>query len=327
MTPQHGLFVGLTTLDCIYQADHPPATNEKVVADKSLLVAGGPATNAAVAFAQLGKQNTAMLSSVIGDHPLTSVIKEDLQAYGVTLADLAPTRPSPPPMSSIVVTDSTGERAVITRNAVNMQAPLSQISPELLEGVEIVLIDGHQMAISAQIAQWANAKKIPVVVDAGSWKPNFETVLALADVVVGSANFFPPECTTAQDVLAYLKSLDVPKIAITRGSASILYQSRDDQSRDDQSSGFSGPDENAKHSAETALHELDVPQVRAVDTLGAGDIFHGAFCHFYLTHTFEESLLKASRSASFACQYWGTRDWTKIYCMTDEDANEESENP
>lgn len=317
MTPQHGLFVGLTTLDCIYQAAHPPATNEKVVADKSLLVAGGPATNAAVAFAQLGKQNTATLSSVIGDHPLTSVIKEDLQEYGVTLADLDPTRPSPPPMSSIVVTDATGERAVITRNAVNMQAQAGQISPALLERVSIVLMDGHQMVISAQIAQWAKAKQIPIVVDAGSWKPNFETVLALADVVVASANFCPPESTTAQDVFTYLKSLGVPNVAITRGAASILYQTLD----------FNEAANNANHSAETGLHELEVPQVRAVDTLGAGDIFHGSFCHFYLTHTFAESLLKASRSASFACQYWGTRDWTKIYRMVDEDENEESENP
>lgn len=327
MTLQHGLFVGLTTLDCIYQAAHPPATNEKVVADKSLFVAGGPATNAAVAFAQLGKKNTATLSSVIGDHPLTSVIKEDLQAYGVTLADLDAALPSPPPMSSIVVTDATGERAVITRNAVDMQAQVSQISPEILDGVSIVLVDGHQMMISAQIAQWAKAKRIPIVVDAGSWKPNFEAVLAFADVVVASANFSPPECTTPQDVFAYLKALGVPKVAITRGAASILYQSSDLNGADD----LNGANQNANHSGDTAAqiapHELEVPQVRAVDTLGAGDIFHGAFCHFYLTHPFEETLLKASRSASFACQYWGTRDWTKIYRMVDEEENEESENP
>ncbi|MEL6813503.1 MAG: PfkB family carbohydrate kinase [Cyanobacteria bacterium J06598_3] len=322
MTLQHGLFVGLTTLDCIYQADHPPATNEKIVADKSLLVAGGPATNAAVAFAQLGKHNRATLSSVIGAHPLTSIIKEDLHEYGVTVADLDPSRPDLPPVSSIVVSHATGERAVITRNAVNMQAQPSQILPELLEGVSIVLVDGHQMVLSAQIAQWANAKQIPVVVDAGSWKPGFETVLALAEVVVASANFSPPECTTAQDVVVYLKSLGVPNVAITRGAESILYQDSGLNAADQ-----APQDSDANHLDKTVLHELDVPQVRALDTLGAGDIFHGAFCHFYLTHTFAESLLKASRSASFACQYWGTRDWTKIYRMVDEDENEESENP
>ncbi|PZO45967.1 MAG: ribokinase, partial [Phormidesmis priestleyi] len=119
-----------------------------------------------------------------------------------------------------------------------------------------------------------------------------------ADVVIASANFFPPDCVVAADVFAYLQRLEVPQIAITHGSEPILY-------RHGNSSGV-----------------IEIPNVRAVDTLGAGDIFHGAFCHFYLAHGFEDSLLKASRSAAFACQHWGTRDWSKIYRMTDDDDEE-----
>ena len=52
--PPRGLFVGLTTLDLIYHADHPPQANQKVVAKDMMFAAGGPATNAAVAFAALG---------------------------------------------------------------------------------------------------------------------------------------------------------------------------------------------------------------------------------------------------------------------------------
>jgi sugar/nucleoside kinase (ribokinase family) len=301
MASKRGLFVGLTTLDCLYQADHPPSADEKVVAHKSLLVAGGPATNAAVAFAQLGGStgNQAVLASVLGEHPLITLLREDLQGHGVILADLDPTRLSPPPVSSIVVTLATGERAVVASNALDRQAEIAQIPSDILMGVGVVLIDGHQMAVSAQIAQWAKAQNILVVVDAGSWKPGFETVLAWADSVVASANFLPPDCANADDVFAYLKALKVPQRAITRGADSILYQT-------DEGSG-----------------EIEIPQVRAVDTLGAGDIFHGAFCHFCLTHEFAEALLKASRSASFACQYWGTRDWTKIYRMDDIDESEE----
>lgn len=306
MTSKHGLFVGLTTFDCIYQATHSPAPNEKIVAAKSLLVAGGPATNAAVAFAQLGGSSAqyATLVSVLGEHPLTTVLREDLQEQGVTLVDLEPTKLLPPPISSIVVTDSSGDRAVVSTNAAQMQAKANQVSIDILDGVSIVLIDGHQMAVGAQIAHWAKAKQIPVIVDAGSWKPNFDTVLALADVVVASASFFPPACSTPEQVFAYLTSLGVPQMAITQGAAPILYR---------------------EGNAEKTHYKIEVPQVRAVDTLGAGDIFHGAFCHFYQSHLFEESLLKASRSASFACQYWGTRDWTKIYRMSDETETDEAE--
>ena len=304
-----GLFIGVTTLDCIYQADHPPTANGKVVALKSLMVAGGPATNAAVAFAQLGRENQAVLSSVLGAHPLSTLLREDLQGQGVTLADLDRQRLGPPPVSSIVVSAASGERAIISRSAEDMQIAADQVAEDMLDGVDIVLLDGHQMAVSAQVAGWAKAKGIPVVVDAGSWKPNFETVLAIADVVVASANFYPPGCESSAQVVAYLLSQSVEKIAITQGSAPVLYF--DEAAADAEKEGF-----------------VEVPQVRAVDTLGAGDIFHGAFCHFFLTHTFEEALMKASRTASFSCQHWGTRDWTKIYRMTeDEDEpNEETAN-
>ncbi len=306
MANKRGLFVGMTTLDCLYQAERSPAADEKIVATKSLLVSGGPATNAAVAFAQLGgsQGNDAVLLSVLGEHPLTALLKEDLQEYGVTIADLNPERLSPPPVSSIVVTQATGERAVVATNAVDLQVEsdemLSTISIDILADANVVLIDGHQMAVGRQVAQWAKAKQIPVVVDAGSWKPDFETVLGLADVVVASANFFPPGCANADEVFAYLEGLGVAQIAITQGADPILF--------------WEGGE----------LGKIEVPKIRAVDTLGAGDIFHGAFCHFYVSHLFEETLLKASRSASFACQYWGTRDWTKIYRMTDEDEADET---
>ena len=45
-----GLFVGLVTLDLIYLAESPPKNNQKLVADDYLVAAGGPVTNAAVAF-------------------------------------------------------------------------------------------------------------------------------------------------------------------------------------------------------------------------------------------------------------------------------------
>ena len=31
---------------------------------------------------------------------------------------------------------------------------------------------------------------------------------------------------------------------------------------------------------------IEVSPIKAVDTLGAGDIFYGAFCHFILNHNF-----------------------------------------
>lgn len=279
----HGLFIGLTTIDLLYLAATPPTKNQKLVASDYLVSAGGPATNAAIAFAHLGNQATVL--SAIGVHPITHLVRADLEQSGVKMVDLAPDRPDPPPVSSIIVTEATGERAVISINAVKTQVSVEQIPVNILENVNVVLIDGHQMRVSRAIAQQAKAHNIPVVIDGGSWKPDFETVLSLADYIICSANFHPPHCETEAETIAYLQKLAVPHIAITHGGEPIWYDDR----------------------AQTGL--IPVPAIQPVDTLGAGDIFHGAFCHHILQTNFVEALEKAAQVAARSCQYFGTRRW------------------
>ena len=56
--------------------------------------------------------------------------------------------------------------------------------------------------------------------------------------------------------------------------------------------------------------KIPVPEINAVDTLGAGDVLHGAFC-YYLTEglTRKEALNSASLIASRSCCYFGTHIW------------------
>lgn len=57
--------------------------------------------------------------------------------------------------------------------------------------------------------------------------------------------------------------------------------------------------------------ELPVKKVSAVDSLGAGDFLHGAFCYYYLEAKldFEKALKQAMQLATFTCQFKGTRSW------------------
>ena len=279
-----GVFVGLTTLDCVYQTTKALAPNEKQVAEAMLLAAGGPATNAAVAFSALG--NRAYVVGALGCHPLSTVVRDDLTQQRVELVDLTPEATTPPSFSSIVVNQTTGDRAVISRNAADRPIPKVLPPSELLDQADCVLIDGHQMALGKHLAQQAQQLDIPVVIDAGSWKPGFEEVLSLATAVIASAAFRPPQYTVEQGAIAYLQTLDIPHVAVTRGARSILYQTP------------------------SHVGELTVPIVQPVDTLGAGDIFHGAFCHSY-AHGIEflEALTQAAQVASASCQSFGTRQW------------------
>src|SRR5439155_20746140 len=107
-----GLFVGLTTIDIQYLVDTFPASNSKTVAGTFAMSVGGPATNAAIAFAHLGGKSHLM--SAIGHNQFTPFIESELHQYNVEFTDLTPEANQLPTVSSIVTTSGCGHRAVIT---------------------------------------------------------------------------------------------------------------------------------------------------------------------------------------------------------------------
>ncbi|MDY7006667.1 MAG: sugar kinase [Cyanobacteriota bacterium] len=278
-----GLFVGLITLDLVYLTTTYPEKNQKIVAADRTITAGGPATNAAVTFSYFDNQTTLLCG--LGNHPITHLIRADLEKHNVTIQDLDKNRDEPPPVSSIITTQNTGDRSVISINATKSQISKKLIDPEIIHNIDLVLIDGHQMAASLEVAQLAKSKNIPIVIDGGSWKPGFEEILPFVDYAICSANFYPPNCESKEEVFAYLANQNIPHIAITQGEKPIKYLSQ----------GKFG--------------NVEVPKINAVDTLGAGDIFHGAFCHYIFNWEFTEALANAVNIAAHSCQYFGTRQW------------------
>ena len=151
--------------------------------------------------------------------------------------------------------------------------------------MDVILIDGHQMEVSWELAKVAKSREIPIVIDGGSWKPGFEKVLPFVDYAICSANFSPPQCHNTGDVFNFLQKMGISQIAITNGKQPIQYL---DQGK---------------------ISTIPVASINALDTLGAGDIFHGAFCHHILQADFPTALSKAAHIASKSCQFFGTRSW------------------
>jgi sugar/nucleoside kinase (ribokinase family) len=177
------------------------------------------------------------LVSAVGAHPLGALIRDDLDRYGVRLVDAAAGRAGPPPVSAITVLAATGQRTIVSRNAGDLAAG---VPVDLdLAGADAVLVDGHHPALAVAAARAGR----PLVVDAGSWRPVFADVLPHALVVACSAAFRAPDPV----LLAA-----VPHVAVTDGPRPVRWRS--------------GP----------AAGAVPVPAVAAVDTAGAGDVFHGA---------------------------------------------------
>ncbi|WP_037295254.1 PfkB family carbohydrate kinase [Saccharomonospora azurea] len=241
------LLAGLCTVDLVQRVRHLPEPGEKVQSGSVEVAAGGPATNAAVTVAALGQE--ALLLTVLGRHPLAELARADLAECGVTVLDARPEWDAPPPISSVTVREHDGERTVVSHNAASFdEEVLADADLDADPAVrawrpDAVLLDGHHPVLALAAARWARRHDRPVVVDAGSWKPVFADVFPLADVVACSALFTAP-----QGVLD-----DVGVVVTTAGPEPVRWR---------------GP-----HGSGTVA----VPEVDARDTLGAGDVWHGAF--------------------------------------------------
>ena len=280
------LFVGLSTLDIQYFVDKFPGSNVKLKTEEPKLLVGGPATNAAVANSFLGGKS--VLLSGVGDSPFKELFTKDFNECGIKHLDFYNGKKQLPVLASVITSRNNGDRTIFTCNpgSSNFKIDLRQLVDEI--SPEQILIDGFYPEIAIPICRLAKTKCIPVILDGGSWKPQFHDILRYVDYAICSANFHPPGCKSRNNVIDYLTQAGISKVAITNGAEQIHFN-----------------EQNRKG-------EIQVPKIEAVDTLGAGDFFHGAFCFYNrLESSFENAIKRASVVASKSCEYPGTRDWLK----------------
>jgi len=291
--PSVVLTCGLATLDVVQTVDHVPAPDEKLVATDLVVAAGGPAANAAVTCSALGIP--ARLLTRIGHGPLASVVAADLRGAGVDVVDVGGPNLSPP-VSTVLVTCGTGERAVVSVNATasgarQLDGSGTDRPAGLLDGVAVVLVDGHHLDLALACARAARERGIPVVLDGGSWKPGLEALLPLVDVAVLSADFAVPG---AGDPLAAVRRAGPRVVAQSHGPGPIRVLTYE------------------------GITTVEVPAVEVVDTLGAGDVLHGALVAWLASAlgpgraTVAEvrvGLAWAAGVASASCAAAGSRGW------------------
>lgn len=283
-TMHKGIFLGLATADIVYYVAHHLHSNEKLKAERQLAYAGGPATNAAVAFAAF--DNEATLITGLGQHPLAHVAKHDIIEHKLTLVDAAEQPKRPPVLASILVDLSSGDRAVVYSNTDLRKLRVDAINETTLEYADLLMLDGYYLPQAIQLATWAKEMRVPVILDGGSWKDGLDKLLPLVDYAICSDNFLPPACSQSTEVFSTLRRFGIEHIAITRGGEPVLAL------------------------VDGEIHEVPVMPVQPVDTLGAGDIFHGAFCHYILERNdFLLALERAGEVASLSCTSLGTRAW------------------
>lgn len=281
-----GLFVGLATLDVIHRVAAPPAANQKITASAQFVAAGGPAANAAVTFAALGGEAT--LLTALGSSPIARAITDELTGVGVRVVDVAPELTGDAPVSAVAVTESTGDRAVVGGDAaaLTVAPPPAEELVAFVDAADVVLVDGHHPLLAQAAADAAHAAGRPTVVDAGRWKPVMTELLPRITDIVASADFRLPGSLSTEDTMGRLAEAGTSVVVATAGSSPVRWWTE----------GTHG--------------ESAVPRVDAVDTLGAGDVFHGAYAYALARGArIQRRIAFASRVAATRCEMVGPRSW------------------
>ncbi len=246
------LAIGHAALDRVVQVDLFPGADEK--AQVTLLTdgGGGPAATAMVTVARMGGRG--VLCAAVGQDAAGERIRDELQSEGVDIQPMQVRAGCRSPLSYVVVEQKTASRTIFWDRGNAPQLSPDEIPAGLVEGAAALLVDGHQGPAQRAAARRARQAGVPVVLDGGSLRPSTRELLELTDHAVVSERFARDWCgETGEEGLRALQAAGPAVAVITLGERGCI--------------GAQG--------GET----LTIPAlpVRAVDTNGAGDVFHGAY--------------------------------------------------
>jgi sulfofructose kinase len=251
--------VGLNATDTLLLVPHFPAYAGKAPFEEEVMSPGGQVASAMVACARLGLRVKYIGS--IGDDERGRIQMESLRGTGINLDHVQLRKNCPNQSAYIIVDRSTGERTVLWRRAECLRIDPAQITPEQITGARLLMIDGHDTPAVARAAEIARRHGIPVVVDVDTIYHGFDKVLPNVDYLVASSEF-PTTWTGERDPFVALETLQnefgMKVAAMTLGAHGAL----------------------ARVDGRFVYSPAYV--VNCIDTTGAGDVFHGAFCYAVL---------------------------------------------
>jgi len=279
----HILCAGIAVLDEVFRVAGLPPPDTKVEASEFITIGGGCAANAAVAITRLGGRVrfAAPLGGgedIIGDRLVAGLENEGIDCSGCVRMPGGRT-----PVSAIFV-DSRGERTIATFRDHRLDAVVPSDPEGLVAGVDAVLVDNRFVGFVLPICRAAQRRGIAVVIDAD--KPTADT-----DPVFGAGShvIFSGEClraTARTDDLAlgltHMAQFTDAFLAVTDGPRPVLW--RDGRT----------------------IRQTPVFAIEAVDTLAAGDVFHGAFALALVEGSATEPALRfAAAAAAIKCTRFG----------------------
>lgn len=247
--------IGQAAYDITLPMDHFPIENKKTRSSDRIECSGGSACNCAYLLAKWGMET--YFAGVVGNDYYGNRIKEELDKIGINTKYLE-VNPMYQTTSSYIIANTTnGSRTIIT----NRPKELILEDRDIPEKFDVILLDGYERDFANKVIE--NNPKAIKIIDAGSMKEATIELAKKVDYIVCSKDF-AEEYTRKKVDYQDLTSLVVIHRILEKDFKNKIIITLEDK-------GCFVYDDGYKL--------VPTLKMKAVDTTGAGDIFHGAFTY------------------------------------------------
>lgn len=280
------LCVGHSACDITYLMKEYPIENRKYKVDETKMMGGGPTGNASYLLGKY-KEDVSYITT-LGTDPYGKSIVQELESVGVDLENTLIQEVYKTPCSMIITNTSNGSRTILNHRVKNIVPENYQI--KYLKKPKFILFDGHEIEL-ARLALKEFPESITIL-DAGSYKEETVELASEVDYLICSEDFARDYTKVEklnnenyEEVFSQMEVLNGKNVIITLGEKGCIYRRNGE------------------------LYNHPAFQTKAVDTTGAGDIFHGAFV-YALSNEFDfiKTIKFSSACASLSVEKIGGRE-------------------
>ena len=248
---------------------------------------GGQGGTAACCISRLGGR--AAYVGKLGDDDEGKLCLKRLEDFGVATDFVEIVKGGQTPVAYVFITADSGARSIIYERNVLPKLKINNVVKSLIMQTGVALLDPEVTYLGGHLKKLAGSD-LRVIYDCERWREGIEDIMNTADYFIPSSEFLEAEELGFQD-FAFNKKI----ITLNNRVAGSLVMTHGEKG--------------AYYIFGQTLYHVSVPQVHAIDTVGAGDNFHAAFA-LALTRGFDiHQMVKFSVAvASLSCREYGGRE-------------------
>lgn len=278
--------IGANVYDTLITLSDFPKEDSKMRAESVKVSGGGPCATGLCAASKLGAK--AAYIGVLSDDASGRFLLDDMAKYGLDNSFVDTVSGYSSFTSCIWLNTKTASRTCVFDKGNIPHLSLSEKQKQAIEKADILMVDGNELGAAVEGAKTARQSGTKVLYDAGGLYDGIERLLPLADILIPSAEFATGH-TKTNDIESAAKALfemySPATVVITDGkNGGILYD------------------------GETVWQYPAFP-VEAVDSNGAGDVFHGAFAFcVQMGYNYKNCCIFSSAVSALKCTGIGARE-------------------